>query len=107
VYAVIGLETTGLRTSSHDRVVEVAVVRLDASGRIVDEWCSLVNPARDMGPQDIHGISAAEARRARAFADLAGAVAERLAGRTLVAHNLAFDAPFLAAEFHRLGFPCR
>jgi DNA polymerase-3 subunit epsilon len=29
MYAVIDLETTGLRTSRHDRVVEVAVVRLD------------------------------------------------------------------------------
>jgi DNA polymerase-3 subunit epsilon len=103
VYAVIDLETTGLRTSWHDRVVEVAVVRLDASGRVVDEWCSLVNPDRDMGPQDIHGISAAEARRAPAFADLAGEVAALLAGRIVVAHNLAFDAPFLAAEFDRLG----
>jgi DNA polymerase-3 subunit epsilon len=56
-----------------------------------------------MGPQDIHGISAAEARRAPAFADLAGEVAALLAGRTVVAHNLAFDAPFLAAEFDRVG----
>lgn len=103
MYAVIDLETTGLRTSWHDRVVEVAVVRLDAYGRVVDEWCSLVNPDRDMGPQDIHGISAAEARRAPAFADLAGEVVARLTGRTVVAHNLAFDAPFLAAEFNRLG----
>lgn len=79
------------------------MVRLDAYGRVVDEWCSLVNPDRDMGPQDIHGISAAEARRAPVFADLAGAVAARLAGRTVVAHNLAFDAPFLAAEYGRLG----
>jgi DNA polymerase III subunit epsilon len=103
MYAVIDLETTGLRTSWHDRVVEVAVVRLDAYGRVVDEWCSLVNPGRDMGPQEIHGISAAEARRAPLFADVAGAVGARLAGRTVVAHNLAFDGPFLAAEFGRLG----
>jgi DNA polymerase-3 subunit epsilon len=84
-------------------VVEVAVVRLDAYGRVVEQWCSLVNPDRDMGPQDIHGISAAEARRAPAFAELAGEVAARLNGRTVVAHNLAFDAPFLAAEFGRIG----
>jgi DNA polymerase-3 subunit epsilon len=102
-YAVIDLETTGLRTSWHDRVVEVAIVALDASGRVADEWCSLINPDRDLGPQDIHGISAAEARRAPAFADLAGEIAVRLAGLTVVAHNLAFDAPFLAAEFGRIG----
>lgn len=103
MYAVVDVETTGLRTSWHDRVVEVAVVRLDESGRRYDEWCSLVNPDRDLGPQDIHGISAAEARRAPRFADLGGRTVELLRGHVLVAHNLPFDAKFLAAEFQQLG----
>lgn len=103
MYAVIDLETTGLRTGWHDRIVEVAVVHLDGYGRIEREWCSLVNPQRDMGPQHIHGISAAEARRAPTFDKLAGAVADLLHDRVVVAHNLRFDAPFLAAEYQRLG----
>lgn len=103
MYAVIDLETTGLRTSWHDRVVEVAVVHLDGAGRVTDEWCSLVNPDRDLGPQLIHGISAAEARRAPEFARLAGHLAGLLRGRVLVAHNLTFDATFLLAEYQRLG----
>lgn len=102
MYAVIDLETTGLRTSWHDRIVEIAVVRLDEEGQIRDEWCSLVNPGRDLGPQDIHGISAAEARRAPGFAEVAGHVAGLLRGHTVVAHNWSFDGPFLAAEFRRL-----
>ncbi|WP_371825942.1 exonuclease domain-containing protein [Nonomuraea turcica] len=36
-YAVIDLETTGLRPSWHDRIIEVAVVVLDPLGRITDE----------------------------------------------------------------------
>jgi DNA polymerase-3 subunit epsilon len=103
MYAVIDLETTGLRTSWHDRVVEVAVVHVDEYGRRQGEWCSLVNPKRDMGPQHIHGISAAEARRAPTFDQLAGHLAQLLDGRALVAHNLPFDATFLFAEFSRLG----
>ncbi|GIF08937.1 exonuclease domain-containing protein [Actinoplanes siamensis] len=103
MYAVVDLETTGRKTSWHDRVVEIAVVRLDESGRTVDEWCTLVNPDRDLGPQDIHRITAAEARRAPRFADLAGQIVARLIGHTLVAHNLMFDAGFLTAEFARLG----
>ena len=103
MYAVIDVETTGLRASWHDRIVEIAVVHLDEQGRVQDEWCSLLNPDRDLGPQHIHGISAAEAGRAPGFAQLAGVIAGRLRGRTLVAHNLAFDALFLAAEFRRLG----
>ncbi|ASW55043.1 exonuclease domain-containing protein [Plantactinospora sp. KBS50] len=104
MYAVIDLETTGLRTSWHDRIVEVAVVHLDERGLVTDEWCSLVNPDRDLGPQTIHGISAAEARRAPRFEQLAGHLAGLLRGRTLVAHNVAFDAPFLKAEYQRVGF---
>jgi DNA polymerase-3 subunit epsilon len=107
VYAVIDLETTGLRTDWHDRVVEIAIVRLDGAGRIEDEWCSLVNPVRDLGPQHIHGISAAEARRAPTFAQLAGEVTGLLRGRLIAAHNLAFDSQFLVAEYRRSGFDLR
>ncbi|MFC8620139.1 exonuclease domain-containing protein [Micromonospora purpureochromogenes] len=83
MYAVIDLETTGLRTSWHDRIVEVAVVHIDKNGRVTDEWCSLVNPDRDLGPQAIHGISAAEARRAPRFDQVAGHLAGMLRGRVL------------------------
>jgi len=103
MYAVIDVETTGLRASWHDRIIEIAVVRVDEHGRVQDEWCSLINPNRDLGPQHIHGISAAEAGRAPAFAQLAGHISELLRGRTLVAHNLAFDALFLSSEFRHLG----
>lgn len=105
VYAVIDVETTGLRPSWHDRIVEIAVVQLDVRGRTESEWCSLVNPSRDLGPQHIHGISAADARRAPSFADLAGEIAERLRGRVVVGHNVGFDLQFLIAEFERLGAP--
>jgi DNA polymerase-3 subunit epsilon len=104
-YAVVDVETTGFAASGRDRLVEVAVVAVDRSGVITDEWCTLVNPGRDLGPQHIHRISAGDARRAPSFAQVAGALAAKLAGRVLVAHNLAFDARFLAAEFDRLGLP--
>jgi DNA polymerase III epsilon subunit-like protein len=42
-YAVVDVETTGLDPDT-DRIVEVAVVRCDAAGRIVSEWSSLVQP---------------------------------------------------------------
>lgn len=104
MYAVVDLETTGLRPSRHDRVVEIAVVHVDGHGDAEREWCSLVNPERDMGPQAIHGITAAEARRAPTFAQLAGTIVDLLRGRVVVAHNLRFDAQFLRYEYDRLGF---
>lgn len=98
-YAVVDVETTGLHPGWHHRIVEVAVVRLDGNGRFVDEWCTLVNPGRDLGPQHIHGVTAADARRAPRFAEIAGDLGERLAGRMIVGHNISFDLRFLAAEF--------
>lgn len=105
MYAVIDLETTGLWTGWQHRVVEVAIVQLDEVGRVTHEWCTLVNPERDMGPQGVHGISAAEARRAPTFDQVSGRIVELLRGRVAVAHNLSFDAGFLIEEFGRLDVP--
>lgn len=103
MYAVVDVETTGLRTSWHDRVVEIAIVQVDQRGGIESEWCTLVNPERDLGPQHIHGITAAEARRAPRFEHLAATIVGLFRGRVPVSHNWAFDGRFLAAEFERLG----
>lgn len=104
MYAVIDLETTGLSVSWSHRICEIAIVRVDELGRIVDEWCSLVNPERDLGFQALHGISAASVRRAPRFSGVAGEVAQRLVGRIVVAHNLVFDVGFLKSEFVRMGY---
>jgi DNA polymerase-3 subunit epsilon len=102
-YAVIDTETTGILTGWHHRIAEIAVVHVDPDGHVTDEWVTLVNPDRDLGPQAIHGIRAADARRAPRFEHLAGDLVERLSGRVVVAHNWTFDAMHLRAEFGRLG----
>ncbi|GAA1267495.1 exonuclease domain-containing protein [Saccharothrix xinjiangensis] len=102
-YAVVDVETTGFAARGSDRVVEVAVVQLDRDGRVTGEWCTLVNPGRDLGPQHVHRIRAADVWHAPPFAAVAGTLADRLADRVVVAHNLAFDARFLTAELHRAG----
>jgi len=102
-YAVVDVETTGLRPSRHDRIVEVAVVHVDAAGRVERTWSTLVNPERDLGPQVVHGIAAADVRHAPLFADVAGTLAGLLAGRVLVAHNASFDLGFLRYAFQSCG----
>jgi len=104
-YAVVDVETTGLFPGRHDRVIEIGVVLVDREGRQVDEWSTLVNPARDLGPQHIHGIQSGDVLRAPTFAEIAGDLAARLTGRVVVAHNLNFDLRFLAAEYARLSTP--
>jgi DNA polymerase-3 subunit epsilon len=102
-FTVFDVETTGLY-AVHHRIVEIAVVRTDSRGRIVDEWATLLNPGASVGPTHIHGITNADIRRAPRFADVAGELAARLSGRALVAHNAPFDLAFLRLEFARAGF---
>ncbi|GAB3460330.1 exonuclease domain-containing protein [Actinophytocola sediminis] len=103
-YAVVDVETTGLFAGRwHNRIAEIGIVLVGRDGAITDEWSTLVNPERDLGPQHVHGIQASDVRLAPTFADIAPDVAMFLKGRVIVAHNLAFDARFLRYEFDRLG----
>jgi len=102
-YAVVDLETTGLSPAHHHRVIEIGIVIADETGAIVDEWETLIDPQRDVGASEIHGLTGADLHGAPTFDMVAGEVAALLQGRVPVAHNLSFDALFLAAEFERLG----
>ena len=102
-YAVVDTETTGFSPTHGDRVLEVAVVLLDAEGHVEREWETLLNPDRGVGPQHVHGISAAAVARAPRFPDVARYLAHLFAGRLVVGHNVAFDARFLLAEFTAAG----
>lgn len=102
-FAVVDLETTGFSPKS-DRIVEVAVVHLDADGAITGRWDTLVNPERDLGAQHVHRIRAADVAHAPTFMEIAPHLLELLHGRVLVAHNASFDLRFLRAEIARAGF---
>lgn len=103
-FAVLDVETTGLFAQNHDRIVEVAIVRLNGSGDSLGEFVTLINPERDIGPTRIHGISSRDVVGAPVFREVAGDIATRIAGTVWVAHNARFDCGFLSAEFARLGY---
>ncbi|WP_082575117.1 exonuclease domain-containing protein [Arthrobacter sp. Soil763] len=101
-YAVVDVETTGLYPGSH-RIAEIAVVHVEPDGTVSNRWETLVNPERDLGPQHIHGIRAADVLNAPVFDDIAHDVMGLLAGRVLVAHNVQFDYRFVSHELGRAG----
>lgn len=96
-WAVIDVETSGFRPGQA-RIISLAVLGLDAAGRLEQSVVSLLNPKVDPGPTHVHGLTAAMLDDQPQFADIAGEVVDVLRGRTLVAHNVAFDYAFLAAE---------
>ena len=106
-YTVLDLETTGLFPQKHDRILEIGIVSVSEDGDVLNEWSTLINPGRDVGPTTIHGITARDVLDAPTFRDVAGHVIDSLNGRTLVAHNARFDTHFLDYEFARAGLGTR
>lgn len=100
-FAVVDVETTGF--GRQDRIVEIAIVCLDNSGAVVDEFSTLVNPQRDVGAIDVHGITADMVADAPTFREVAHAVAERLDGRVFASHNACFASRFVDKELRRVG----
>lgn len=101
-FAVVDVETTGMRAGFGDRITEIAVAVVHGGRReIVFE--SLVNPERPI-PRTIRAItniSDEMVRHAPRFADLAERILAVLSGRVFVAHNARFDWNFVSAELRR------
>jgi len=103
-FVIIDCETTGL--GKYDRVLEVAAIIVDSETfEVIDEYDTLINPQRDVGPVNIHGITASMVELAPSFEEVAGSLASRLSGNVLVAHNLSFDIRMLRNEYDRLNVP--
>jgi DNA polymerase III epsilon subunit-like protein len=103
-FAVVDVETTGLDAAT-DRIVEVAVVRLAADGRVTHEYATTIDPGRSVLLSEVHGLTDELVRGAPRFEQAAAALAARLTGAVLVGHHVAFDVTFLQAEYDRAGIP--
>lgn len=101
--AVVDIETTGLHPHA-DRVVEISVVRWEPDREPELVLDTLVDPERTVAATEIHGITDDDVVGAPTFTQLAGSVADALAGAVLAAYNVYFDVRFLAAEFKRSRF---
>ncbi|MCW1960232.1 MAG: DEDDh family exonuclease [Mycobacterium sp.] len=101
-WVVVDVETSGFRPGQA-RVLSIAALALDADGQVENSVVSLLNPGVDPGPTHVHGLTAEMLEDQPTFADIAADVAELMHGRTLVAHNAAFDYSFLTAEAEIAG----
>jgi DNA polymerase III epsilon subunit-like protein len=81
-FALVDVETTGFSPRLHDRIIEIAVVRVSPAAGVEDEYVTLVNPSRDVGPTRIHGITATDVAQAPSFAEILRA-ALALPGRSI------------------------
>ena len=99
--AVVDVETTGVNPS--DRVIEMAVLRLDPGcppRMLID---TLIDAGRPVTATHIHGITTDDVIGAPTFGKIARDVENALAGCVLVAYNAYFDVRFLRQEFEAVG----
>ena len=102
-FAIVDVETTGL-SPRQNRIVELAVVRVDSEGNVVDEWSTRFNTEGPVGATHIHGITQADVARSPLFRDVAARLIPYISGVPIAAHNANFDLAFLRAEFERAGW---
>ena len=96
-WVVLDVETTGFRPGQA-RIISLAALGLDPDGTVERSVVSLLNPGVDPGPTHVHGLTADMLADQPRFIEVAADLVDMLHGRTLVAHNVAFDYAFLAAE---------
>ena len=102
--AFVDVETTGLRPEEGDRIVEIAIERVEPDGG-TRRFVEIVDPLRSI-PEEarrIHAIGPAQIRRARPFAAAADEIAQLLRGSVWIGHNVAFDIRFIRIEMRRCG----
>lgn len=101
-FAVVDVETTGMRAGDDDRITEIAVVVVQGSRREL-VFDTLLNPGRPIPGRitELTGISDQMVRTAPTFSDIADQLLAALAGRVFVAHNARFDWSFVGAEVRR------
>lgn len=102
---ILDTETTGV-DKDIDRIVQIAVIRVEANGS-EDSVCWLLNPGVPIPPEAtaIHGITDGAVSGAREFSDRYPELMAWLKGADFCAYNAPFDLGMLEAECKRARLP--
>lgn len=100
--AVVDVETTGLYPGA-DRIVELAVVRVEPNQQPTVLLDTLINPRRRVSATEIHGITDADVADAPTFEEVAGNLVAAISGCVFASYNVYFDVKFLQAELAQVG----
>ena len=102
--AFFDLETTGLNIA-HDRIVEIAILKIDANGKS-ENYHELLNPEIPVSAEaaSVHGYTNEMLADKPTFKSKAKEIADFIGNADLAGYNiLKFDLPVLMEEFLRVG----
>ena len=92
-FVVFDLETTAMKPEN-GYIVDIAALRL-RNGEIVDRFESMANPGRPIVGHQVHGLSNDDVASAPTAAELLPHFVQWVGDTPVVAHNVAFDLPFI------------
>lgn len=101
-------ETTGLEATEGHRLIEVCIRTYDlATRKLEDSYVQRIDPERNIpsAAQAVHGISYEQLVGCPKWEEVAPIVRAKLDGTMAIAHNMAFDGPFIGHELLRVGQP--
>lgn len=102
-FSLIDFETSGFQPGSA-RILEVAVIKIDSKGNILDEFTTLINPEDgNVGRTDIHQITLKMIKNAPILSEVVGDLLKVLDSSIIVAHNAKFEENFLESAFREVG----
>jgi DNA polymerase-3 subunit epsilon len=103
----VDTETTGLKQEDGHRIIEIAMLAYDTDSRkLVDSYIQRIDPDRSISSDSlaVHGITYDELVGCPKWEDVVPEIVSRMnASGLLVAHNMAFDGPFIGNEIARIG----
>lgn len=104
-FAVVDIEATGAQIGTNEEMIQIACVIIE-NNEIVHTFDTLVNPGKTISPYitELTGISNDDVRTAPYFDEIAPMLYYLLEDTIFIAHNVAFDFPFLNEHFERMGY---
>lgn len=104
-FTIIDLETTG-GNQKKDKIIEIGLVRIEKL-KVVAEKDILIQPNIRIPDfiQKLTTITPNDVKDALPFEEVIDEVLEFIGDSIIVAHNTAFDIPFLNSELKRMGRP--
>jgi polyribonucleotide nucleotidyltransferase len=92
-FVILDVETTAMKPEN-GYIVDIAALKV-RDGAVVDRFESLVNPGRSIIGHQVHGLTDEDVSSAQTAAEVLPKFVEWVGTAPVVAHNVAFDLPFV------------